>query len=141
MATLEKNIAQLIKLMKKEYEEVLKIENITNDIENVLKRNDKVSTEMFLNMRMEVLETIDGIKAEIESILTSEDEECYHFLRGLLNVDTQEQAMNTEYSDEKMLMLISLRTRNVLKGIIEKDKVMNKRLLGKDSFYAEKKNP
>ena len=41
MATLEKNIAQLIKLMKKEYEEVLKIENITNDIENVLKRNDK----------------------------------------------------------------------------------------------------
>ncbi len=42
MATLEKNIAQLIKLMKKEYEEVLKIEKyITNDIENVLKRNDK----------------------------------------------------------------------------------------------------
>ncbi len=30
-------------------------------------------------MRMEVLETIDSIKAEIESILTSEDEECYHF--------------------------------------------------------------
>ena len=28
MATLEKNIAQLIKLMKKEYEEVLKIEKI-----------------------------------------------------------------------------------------------------------------
>jgi len=66
MATLEKDIAQLIKLMKKEYEEVLKIENITNDIENVLKRNDKVSTEMFLNMRMEVFETIDGIKGEIE---------------------------------------------------------------------------
>ncbi len=38
MATLEKNIAQLIKLMKKEYEEVLKIENITNDIECVEKK-------------------------------------------------------------------------------------------------------
>ena len=93
MATLEKDIAQLIKLMKKEYEEVLKIENITNDIENVLKRNDKVSTEMFLNMRMEVFETIDGIKGEIENILTSGDEEYYHFLRKLLNVETQEQAM------------------------------------------------
>ncbi len=139
MATLEKDIAQLIKLMKKEYEEVLKIENITNDIENVLKRNDKVSTEMFLNMRMEVFETIDGIKGEIENILTSEDEECYHFLRGLLNVDTQEQAMNTEYEDEKMLMLISLRTRNVLKAVVEKDKQMSTRILGKNSFYAKAK--
>ncbi len=139
MATLEKNIAQLIKLMKKEYEEVLKIENITNDIENVLKRNDKVSTEMFLNMRMEVFETIDGIKGEIENILTSGDEEYYHFLRKLLNVDTQEQAMNTEYEDEKMLMLISLRTRNVLKSIVEKDKQMSTRILGKNSFYAKAK--
>lgn len=139
MATLEKNIAQLIKLMKKQYEQVLKVENITNDIENVLKRNDRVSTEMFLNMRMEVLETIDSIKGEIETILTSEDEEYYHFLRGLLNVDTQEQAMNTEYEDEKMLMLISLRTRNVLKSIVEKDKQMSTRILGKNSFYAKAK--
>ncbi len=139
MATLEKDIAQLIKLMKKEYEEVLKIENITNDIENVLKRNDKVSTEMFLNMRMEVLETIDGIKGEIENILTSGDEEYYHFLRKLLNVETQEQAMNTEYEDEKMLMLISLRTRNVLKAVVEKDKQMSTRILGKNSFYAKAK--
>ena len=38
MATLEKNIAQLIKLMKKEYEEVLKIENITNDRKCVEKK-------------------------------------------------------------------------------------------------------
>ena len=139
MATLEKSIAQLIKLMKKQYEQVLKVENITKDIENVLKRNDKVSTEMFLNMRMEILETIDSIKGEIETILTSEDEEYYHFLRGLLNVDTQEQAMNTEYEDEKMLMLISLRTRNVLKSIVEKDKQMSTRILGKNSFYAKAK--
>ncbi|NDO46419.1 hypothetical protein [Clostridium sp. MD294] len=139
MDTLEKKIAQLIKLMKKEYEEVLKIENVTNDIENVLKRNDKISTEMFLNMRMEIMEAIDGIKGEIEDILTSGDEECYHFLRGLLNVDTQEQAMNTEYEDEKMLMLISLRTRNVLKSVLEKDKQMSTRILGKNSFYAKAK--
>lgn len=61
------------------------------------------------------------------------------FLRGLLNVDTQEQAMNTEYEDEKMLMLISLRTRNVLKSIVEKDKQMSTRILGKNSFYAKAK--
>ena len=107
--------------MKKKYSEMLKIEKITNDIEETLKRNDNVSTDMFLTMRMEVMETIDDIDGQIDEILTSGDEEEYHFLKGLLKIDTQEQAMNTEYSDEKMLMLISLRTRNVLKGIIEKD--------------------
>ena len=61
------------------------------------------------------------------------------FLRGLLNVDTQEQAMNTEYEDEKMLMLISLRTRNVLKSIVEKDKQMSTRILGKNSFLCKSK--
>ena len=123
--------------MKKKYSEMLKIEKITNDIEETLKRNDNVSTDMFLTMRMEVIETIDDIDGQIDEILTSGDEEEYHFLKGLLKIDTQEQAMNTEYSDEKMLMLISLRTRNVLKGIIEKDKVMNKRLLGKESFLDD----
>ena len=141
MDSIEMFIKKLTALMKKKYSELLKIEKITNDIEETLKRNDNVSTDMFLTMRMEVMETIDDIDGQIDEILTSGDEEEYHFLKGLLKIDTQEQAMNTEYSDEKMLMLISLRTRNVLKGIIEKDKVMNKRLLGKDSFYAEKKNP
>ena len=141
MDSIEMCIKKLTALMKKKYSEMLKIEKITNDIEETLKRNDNVSTDMFLTMRMEVMETIDDIDGQIDEILTSGDEEEYHFLKGLLKIDTHEQAMNTEYSDEKMLMLISLRTRNVLKGIIEKDKVMNKRLLGKDSFYAEKKNP
>ncbi len=140
MDSIELCIKKLTDLMKKKYSEMLKIEKITSDIEETLKRNDSVSTDMFLNMRMEVMETIDGIDGQIDEILTSGDEEDYHFLKGLLKVDSQEQAMNTEYGDEKMLMLVSLRTRNVLKGIIEKDKVMNKRLLGKESFYAEKKN-
>lgn len=123
--------------MKKKYEQMLKIESITNDIEDSLKRNDKVSTSMFMNMRMEVMEKIDDIDEQVEKIVTSGDEELYHYLKGLLKIDTQEQAMDTEYQDEKMLMLISLRIRNVLKGVIEKDKVMNQRLLGKDSFYVK----
>lgn len=133
----EKCIASLTVLMKKKYEQMLKIESITNDIEDSLKRNDKVSTSMFMNMRMEVMEQIDDIDEQVEKILTSGDEELYHYLKGLLKIDTQEQAMDTEYQDEKMLMLISLRIRNVLKGVIEKDKVMNQRLLGKDSFYVK----
>ncbi len=133
----EKCIASLTVLMKKKYEQMLKIESITNDIEDSLKRNDKVSTSMFMNMRMEVMEQIDDIDEQAEKILTSGDEELYYYLKGLLKIDTQEQAMDTEYQDEKMLMLISLRIRNVLKGVIEKDKVMNQRLLGKDSFYVK----
>ena len=138
MDSIEMCIKKLTDLMRKKYNEMLKIEKITSDIEESLKRNDSVSTDMLLNMRLEVMDTIDGINGEIEKILLSGGEEDYHYLKGLLKIDTQEQAMNTEYNDEKMLMLISLRTRNVLKGVIEKDKVMNKRLLGKDSFYAEK---
>lgn len=137
MATLEANIAELIKLRKEEYRQMLEVEKITNDIEEVLKRNDRVSTEMFLNMRMKALEEIDNIKGKIENILTSGDEEYYQFLRGLLNVDSQKQAMNTEYEDEKMLMLISLRTRNVLNSIVEKDKKISTRILGKSSFYSK----
>ena len=58
-------------------------------------------------------------------------------MKGLLKIDTQEQAMDTEYEDEKILMLVSLRIHNVLKGVIEKDKEMNKRILGKDSYYSQ----
>ena len=125
--------------MKQKYQKMLKIDNATNDIENALKRNDKVSTEMFMNMRMEIMEEIDSIDNEIQKILTSGDEELYYYLKGLLKIDTQEQAMDTEYEDEKILMLVSLRIHNVLKGIIEKDKEMNKRILGKDSYYSQNK--
>ena len=94
---------------------------------------------MFMNMRMEIMEEIDSIDNEIQKILTSGDEELYYYLKGLLKIDTQEQAMDTEYEDEKILMLVSLRIHNVLKGIIEKDKEMNKRILGKDSYYSQNK--
>lgn len=135
---IEKCVSELTKLMKKKYEQMLKINNTTNDIEEALKRNDNVSTELFMNMRLEVMETIDGIDAEIEKILKQGDEELYYYLKGLLEIDTQQQAMETEFEDEKILMLVSLRTRNVLKEIIEKDKIMSQRILGKDSFYAQK---
>ena len=134
---IEECVANLTKLMKQKYEKMLKIDNTTNDIENALKRNDKVSTEMFMNMRMEIMEDIDSIDDEIQKILTSGDDELYYYLKGLLKVNSQEQAMDTEYEDEKILMLVSLRIHNVLKGIIEKDKVMNKRILGKDSYYSQ----
>ncbi|MEY8319597.1 hypothetical protein AAK894_00785 [Lachnospiraceae bacterium 46-61] len=136
---IEECVANLTKLMKQKYQKMLKIDNATNDIENALKRNDKVSTEMFMNMRMEIMEEIDSIDNEIQKILTSGDEELYYYLKGLLKIDTQEQAMDTEYEDEKILMLVSLRIHNVLKGIIEKDKEMNKRILGKDSYYSQNK--
>ena len=93
-------------MMKQKYQKMLKIDNATNDIENALKRNDKVSTEMFMNMRMEIMEEIDSIDNEIQKILTSGDEELYYYLKGLLKIDTQEQAMDTEYEDEKILMLL-----------------------------------
>lgn len=134
---IEQCVAKLTALMKKKYEQMLKIESITNDIENSLKRNDSISTDMFMNMRMEVMEVIDGIDEQAEKILRSGDDEIYHYLGGLLKIDSQEQAMNTEYEDEKILMLISLRIRNVLKGVIEKDKAMNERLLGKESYYVK----
>ena len=135
---IEEYVSKLTKLMKKKYEKMVEIENITKDIEEALKRNDKVSTDMFMKMRLEVMTEIDGIDGEIYEIIQGGDEKQYHYLRSLIRVKTQQQAMDTEFEDEKMLMLVSLRVRNVLKNIIEKDKIMNQRLLGKDSFYAKK---
>ncbi len=135
---IEEYVSKLTKLMKKKYEKMVEIENITKDIEEALKRNDKVSTDMFMKMRLEVMTEVDGIDGEIYEIIQGGDENQYHYLRNLIRVKTQQQAMDTEFEDEKMLMLVSLRVRNVLKNIIEKDKIMNQRLLGKDSFYAKK---
>ncbi|HIT87324.1 MAG TPA: hypothetical protein IAB62_06180 [Candidatus Coprocola pullicola] len=135
---IEEYVSKLTKLMKKKYEKMVEIENITKDIEEALKRNDKVSTDMFMKMRLEVMTEVDGIDGEIYEIIQGGDENQYHYLRNLIRVETQQQAMDTEFEDEKMLMLVSLRVRNVLKNIIEKDKIMNQRLLGKDSFYAKK---
>ena len=135
---IEEYVSKLTKLMKKKYEKMVEIENITKDIEEALKRNDKVSTDMFMKMRLEVMTEVDGIDGEIYQNIQGGDENQYHYLRNLIRVETQQQAMDTEFEDEKMLMLVSLRVRNVLKNIIEKDKIMNQRLLGKDSFYAKK---
>ena len=135
---IEEYVSKLTKLMKKKYEKMVEIENITKDIEEALKRNDKVSTDMFMKKRLEVMTEVDGIDEENYEIIQGGDENQYHYLRNLIRVETQQQAMDTEFEDEKMLMLVSLRVRNVLKNIIEKDKIMNQRLLGKDSFYAKK---
>ena len=134
---IEEYVSRLTTLMKKKYEKMVEIDTITKDIEQAMKRNDKVSTDMFMKMRLEVMTAVDGIDGEIYEILHGGDEKQYHYLRSLINVKTQKQAVDTEFEDEKILMLVSLRVRNVLKSIIEKDKVMNKRLLGKESFYAK----
>lgn len=133
----DKNLMKILVEVQKKYNVFNEIQDLTMQMEDSLKRNDQVSFQMLLEMRLDSMIKIDGIEETIRVYLQSFPEKEQSLIKKQMSAEAE---INAEYSPELIKMGdITGKTRRIIEKIIAVDKVMNIKIAGKDSFYNQGK--
>ena len=81
------------------------------------------------------MDKADENKRKIQTILTAVDLQTREELRGLLN---REDKRNLQDFESKKIVEFSEKIQNVLRQTIETDRIVSRKLAGKDSYYQKK---
>lgn len=123
----------LINLQKK-YNKLNEVLDLTKEMETALQRNDQVSFRMVLVMRQDVMIRIDKIDATTKILLQAIPQDiCKVINRQMCHESKQ---ANPESEEEKKIGELYAKIQRLLEKIITIDRVMNKKIAGKDSYYA-----
>lgn len=128
---------ELLKQYQRKYRYITEIQRITKELGDALSRNDRVAAELLLVMRKDEMTGADQCDRNImllrESLHAEERELLEACLRGqkeLLPEDDKGRQWLEKLYD------IQAKIRSILQDTIERDKVMNRKIAGDNSFYA-----
>lgn len=110
--------------------EVLKI---TNELNESMDRNDRVSVQMLLKMRAEELEKIDLTLGKYHAFKEQLGEETGKAIDSL----TEGNKLPGQTAEMDKIIEVSGNCRKILDDIIAVDMRMSRRIAGKDSFYEK----
>lgn len=122
---------EIAKQLQAKYRHMCEIRRLTEEIGQVLGRDDMVSTQLLLGMRQEEMIHCDQCEERIHIL-----DAC--FLGGKQERERHLRAKESLTSEEPMKQKAAQlyqAIQNQLKITIELDKRINKKLAGKDSFY------
>lgn len=136
---MEKNegefLMEVAKLLQKKYGHMVEVERLTEEMAQTLSRNDKVSARLVLGMRGEELQKIMECDKRLFLFRENALPKMKDWLRKALN--GKNEVSSEEYGKEGALVArLSGNIRSIWEKIMVIDRHMNKRLAGKDSFYA-----
>lgn len=132
----KKTIDALLIQYRKKLMKLNAIYDLTVELSSVLQRNDMVSTEMLLASRANVMEEISIIDEAVEKVILQLPENEGQRLRRITTLQWEKEELSEE---EAKLRKVCDSMYSILTKTIEKDKVMNQRIGGKDSFYNNEK--
>ena len=122
---------EIAKQLQAQYRYVCEIRRLTEEIGEVLGRDDTVSAQLLLGMRQEEMTHYDQCEEKIhilDSCFSGGKQERERHLRA-------KESLTSEEPMKKKAAELYQGIQNQLKLTIELDKRVNKRLTGKDSFY------
>ncbi len=120
-------------LERKKYNCLSEVMDLSRQMGEALDRNDDVSVRMLLAMREEPLLQLRELKLAIDAKKENLPPEARERVTALgQGADPQGEEETTYHSQAGA-------ARRLLERIIELDERLNRRLAGKDSFYARKK--
>lgn len=128
----EELLEEILILLQRNYTQVIEIERITKEIADSLSRNDTESVGLLLNMRQTEMEKASETKYKIAAILQALDVREREELKALLNGSERQELQDVQ---RKKVMEISGKVQKVLNRIVEADRVISRKLAGKDSYY------
>lgn len=105
------------------------IHDYTKQIAECMDRNDTVAVRMLLKMRVEPILKLAGVKEETDTKVASLSPEDATYLRKL------RQAKNISHEYEKSFYLKTAAVEKTRVKMIELDKRINQRVVGKSSVY------
>ena len=118
--------------MQKKYRSLLEVERLTKELSDLLSAGDRQSVQLLLNMRQRELEKVQEEDMSLRELLRALDSEKRTYLVELMNgkeSSTQNSAM------EQKICQLAVQTKHTLDKTIEVDRVLSKKLAGKDSYY------
>ena len=128
-------LTEVLRILQQNYQYMLEINRVTKELADTLSRGDKESASLLLKMRSEEVDKADENKRKIQTILTAVDLQTREELRGLLN---REDKRNLQDFESKKIVEFSEKIQNVLRQTIETDRIVSRKLAGKDSYYQKK---
>lgn len=130
---MELDVTKVMILLQRKYGSIREIDRLTRELEEAFIRNDEVSATMLLEMRAEEMAKIDNYTEEIWQLAAS-DRAALQKLRRLITSDPS--TAHGESAEEKKIYEIRHRTQELLDGIREIDKRVNRRVAREKSYYG-----
>ena len=134
MANVEEILSEVLKQVYKEYIGMVEIEKLTRELEDALNRSDDKAAELVLEMRQREIDNISQAKQAIGEFLRSMDQDLREDVKHLLEGEPPKEQSGPE---AEKISNISRQRNNMLKSICTIDRVLSRRVAGKDSYYNE----
>ena len=122
MSYIEEMLEEILKLVYREYREIVEIERLTCELEETLNHSDRKSANLILEMRQSEMERVSQAKRAINDIK--------RLLEG-------EQLSERKESEAERISMISRQRNHTMENIRRIDRALSRRVAGKDSYYEE----
>lgn len=129
----ESVMMEILKQYQKKYSIVSEIYRLTEEIGELLSKDDRVSSQLVLEMRQDEMNEADRCSESIGLLEDAMEQGDRQHLRLLL--DGAEGAKLAETWQEKKIVEIQNNIMQTLQRTMEIDKRISLRIAGKDSFY------
>ena len=132
MSYIEEMLEEILKLVYREYREIVEIERLTCELEETLNHSDRKSANLILEMRQS--EMVSQAKRAISELLESMDDDLKNDIKRLLE---GEQLSERKESEAERISMISRQRNHTMENIRRIDRALSRRVAGKDSYYEE----
>ena len=134
MSYIEEMLEEILKLVYREYREIVEIERLTCELEETLNHSDQKSANLILEMRQSEMERVSQAKRAISELLESMDDDLKNDIKRLLE---GEQLSERKESEAERISMISRQRNHTMENIRRIDRALSRRVAGKDSYYEE----
>ena len=134
MSYIEEMLEEILKLVYREYREIVEIERVTCVMEETLNHSDRKSANLILEMRQSEMERVSQAKRAISELLESMDDDLKNDIKRLLE---GEQLSERKESEAERISMISRQRNHTMENIRRIDRALSRRVAGKDSYYEE----
>ena len=134
MSYIEEMLEEILKLVYREYREIVEIERLTCELEETLNHSDRKSANLILEMRQSEMERVSQAKRAISELLESMDADLKNDIKRLLE---GEQLSERKESEAERISMISRQRNHTMENIRRIDRALSRRVAGKDSYYEE----
>lgn len=134
MSYTEEMLEEILKLVYREYREIVEIERLTCELEETLNHSDRKSANLILEMRQSEMERVSQAKRAISELLESMDDDLKNDIKRLLE---GEQLSERKESEAERISMISRQRNHTMENIRRIDRALSRRVAGKDPYYEE----
>lgn len=134
MSYIGEMLEEILKLVYREYREIVEIERLTCELEETLNHSDRKSANLILEMRQSEMERVSQAKRAISELLESMDDDLKNDIKRLLE---GEQLSERKESEAERISMISRQRNHTMENIRRIDRALSRRVAGKDSYYEE----